>query len=226
MIGGQNKFVLGSASPRRSLLLHETGIDFRKLVSNTPEIPHPHLTRGEIAVSLAEEKAEMLKTQIRPDEILITADTIVWIDKMMLGKPKDDIEAFKILKQLNGNKHFVFTGICLIKNGKKKIFQVESKVTFCRVDDDVLKEYINIYKPLDKAGSYGAQETLRRGFNPCSSKELDFMKSIGKEDLFERTMPIENKKPIQLIDHIEGSYFNVMGLPVAELFTELNNFAG
>ena len=168
------QIILASTSPRRKQLLEILSIKFRAVDPNYEEIVQPGLGHEEQVKFLALGKAKAAAKKF-PNAIIIAADTMVSFNGKIMGKPENEKEAFKILKQLNGNKHFVFTGICLIKNGKKKIFQVESEVTFCRVDDDVIKEYINIYKPFDKAGSYGAQETLRRGFNPCSSKELDFV---------------------------------------------------
>jgi septum formation protein len=220
MIKVNKKIVLGSGSPRRKLLLKEMGIDFRVLVSDTDEIPLSHHTGGEIAVHLAEEKAEALRDKISDDELLITADTIVWKDEL-LGKPKDANEAFEMLKKLNDKEHIVYTGICLLDKNNKKSICVESKVIFKRLTEDEIKEYISLYKPFDKAGSYGAQECLPEGKNPCSEAEIKFMKNNGFDKLFENTQTSDTRKRIPIIDHIEGSYFNVMGLPIVELVEEL-----
>jgi len=220
MIRLNKKIVLGSGSPRRKQLLQEMGIDFRVLVSNTDETPLPHHSGGEIAMHLAEEKAVALRNSITEDEILITADTIVWMDSL-LGKPKDASEAYEILRKLNGREHIVYTGVCLLNNFIRKTICVESKVVFRKLPDDEIKEYIQLYKPFDKAGAYGAQESLPEGKNPCSQEEIDFMKKYDLENLFENTQTKDTRKRIPIIDHIEGSYFNVMGLPVVELVREL-----
>ena len=217
--------VLGSGSPRRKLLLKELGFNFRILTSKADEVPLPHLKREKIAEYLAEEKANSLSGQIKENEILITADTIVCLGSVMLGKPSDSLNAIEMLSLLNGRRHQVYTGICLFKNNEKKIFSVESNVVFRKLNENEIQKYIEVYKPFDKAGSYGAQESLPEGINSCSEKEIKFMKKFGFEKLFERTLPEENINRIPLIDHIEGSYFNVMGLPVVELFEELMVFS-
>ena len=224
MFDFKKKILLGSGSPRRKTLLKELGIDFRILVSETDEIPLPHLLRGDIAKYLADEKADILKNKIHADEILITADTIVWLNSSMLGKPENEDEAFRILSKLNGCMHQVYTGICLMDVNTRKTFCVESNVLFRRLTETEIREYVHLYKPFDKAGAYGAQESLAEGVNPCSEKEIKFLKKYGIENLFERTLSTEKKKRIPIIDHIDGSYFNVMGLPVVELIEELKVF--
>ncbi len=220
MINLDKKIVLGSGSPRRKQLLKEMGINFRVLISDTDETPLPHHSGGEIAMHLAEEKAEALRDKIDDDEILITADTIVWLDTM-LGKPKDENEAFEMLKRLSGRDHIVYSGVCILHRGNRKTICVDSKVIFKKLSDQQINEYVHLYKPFDKAGAYGAQETLPEGKNPCSREELDFMKENELERLFENTQTADTRKRIPIIDHIEGSYFNVMGLPVVELVREL-----
>jgi septum formation protein len=222
MIWLDKKIVLGSGSPRRKLLLQEIGLDFRVLISDTDETPLPHHSGEEIAIHLAQEKAEALKDKINENEILVTADTIVWLDELF-GKPLNEKIAFEMLKKLNGKKHIVFTGVCLLNKNFKVSFHVESSVYFKNLSDNEIKEYIQLYKPFDKAGSYGAQECLPHGINPCSDKEINFMKSYGLEKLFMNTQTIDSRKRIPLIDHIDGSYFNVMGLPIVELVDELKS---
>jgi septum formation protein len=221
MLEIKKKVLLGSGSPRRQQLLKELGINFRVLTSNTDEIPLPHLSRGNIAEYLAEEKAEALVNNLHEGELLITADTIVWLDESMLGKPADADEAFSMLSRLNGRTHQVYTAICFDDKARRKIICVRSDVAFKKVSEEDIRKYIQNYHPFDKAGSYGAQECLEEGINPCSKFEMDFLNKIGKEKLFERTLAINFKKHFPLIDHIEGSYFNVMGLPVVELVEEI-----
>ncbi len=221
MITLNKKILLGSGSPRRQILLKELGVNFRLFKSNTDEIPLPHLLRGDIASYLAEEKANALQGNIHDNEILVTADTIVCIGDQMLGKPADTNEAFDMLTKLNGKQHQVYTAVCIQDQKKRKTICVETDVTFKKLNDDELLEYIDLYKPFDKAGAYGAQECLPIGINPCSEKEKEFLKKYSIENLYERTLSTENKKRIPLIDHIDGSYFNVMGLPIVELIEEL-----
>lgn len=222
MIQINKKILLGSGSPRRKLLLTELGINFRVLKSNTPEIPPGELIRGDIARFLSEEKAIALKNEFHADEILLTADTIVWLDSSMLGKPADAKEAYLMLKLLSGRIHQVYTAFSLLEKDSMKTICVESNVQFCKLEENEIAEYIENYQPFDKAGAYGAQECFQEGINPCSEKEINFMKVYSCENLFDKTISAENKKRIQLIDYIDGSFFNVMGLPVVELVEELN----
>ncbi len=218
------KILLGSGSPRRKLLLQELGFSFRILTSKTAEIPLPHLKGGEIALYLAEEKADALLNELHEGEILITADTIVWLESTMLGKPLHAEEAFQMIKKLSGRKHEVYTGVCVCNRNKRELFCVNSEVVFKELSEIDIKHYVKAYHPMDKAGSYGAQECLPEGMNPCSEEEKLFLKKFGKEDICERSMAEIKTKRIPFIDHIEGSYFNVMGLPIVELTNVLEKF--
>ena len=215
------KLLLGSGSPRRKQLLEELGLNFRIEKSNADEIHPPGLMREEIAIRLAEEKANVLVSRLKGDEILITADTIVWLNHAMLGKPADHSEAIEMLRKLNGNTHQVYTAICLQQYENRKTISVSSQVTFRQCTDNEISAYVDFYHPYDKAGAYGAQECLPLGTDPCSKEEKDFLNSIGRSDLVEKTLSQNGKKIIPFISNIEGSYFNVMGLPVVELVSEL-----
>jgi septum formation protein len=215
------KILLGSGSPRRRQLIEALGFKYRVLQSHTEEIPTPGLRRADIALFLAEEKSDALFTQKLEDEILITADTIVCLGDIVLNKPGDEAHAFEMLSRLNGATHQVFTGVCIVNGGEKKLFAVESDVTFKQVTEVQLLQYIREYKPFDKAGSYGAQECLPAGMNPCSPKEISFLQKQGLINLFDETLASNAHNVIPLIDHIEGSYFNVMGLPIVELWEAL-----
>ena len=221
MIQLNKKLVLGSGSPRRQILFKELGLNFRTLISHTAEIPIPGLFGGKIAEYLSEEKAEALKNKIFDDEVLITADTIVWLNSSMLNKPTDSDDAFKMLSSLSGRKHQVFTGVTILNASSKKTFSVESSVVFKTLKQSEIYKYISEFQPYDKAGSYGAQECLSEGINPCSDKEIKFLNKYALDNFFERTLAPEKKKHIPMIDHIEGSYYNVMGLPIVELIEEL-----
>lgn len=221
MIQINKKLVLGSGSPRRQLLLKELGVNFRTLISDTAEIPIPGLLGGKIAEYLSDEKAESLKNKIYEDEILITADTIVWLNSSMLNKPTDSEEAYKMLSLLSGRKHQVYTGVTIMNASSKNTFSVESSVVFKTLTESEIRKYISEFQPYDKAGSYGAQECLSEGINPCSKKEIKFLNKYQLYNFFEKTLAPKKKKHIPMIDHIEGSYYNVMGLPIVELMEEL-----
>lgn len=187
------RIILGSQSPRRQFLLSELGIRFEVKVNLDQEENYPDDLRGEeIPVFLSKLKSEQLAGYIDDNTILITADTIVWLDDKVLGKPKDADDALSILKSLSGSKHTVYTGVCIKSINKEKVFSAETDVYFRELSDEEILFYIEKYKPYDKAGAYGAQEWI--GY-------------IG-------------------IEHIEGSYFNVMGLPVQKLYSELIAFIG
>jgi septum formation protein len=218
------KIVLCSASPRRQQLLKALGFEFELQVKDVDESFPAHLKSPEVAVFLAGKKAEAFSKEFQEGKIYITADTIVSLEeKEVLGKPSDAEDAFDILKKLSGNAHQVYTGVCLSSTGNKKKFTVKSNVHFRVLNDEEIKYYIQQYSPFDKAGAYGAQECLPEGMNPCSEEEKKFLESIHKPELFNETLP-QNKSHIPIISRIEGSYFNVMGLPIAELYKEILDF--
>ncbi len=184
------KILLASASPRRRELIAQLGFDVKivKAPNSEEKIPQ-ELYREDIAVHLAKEKSDLF--EITADhEILVTADTIVWLDGKVLGKPVDYSDAFQMLKLLSGKEHYVITGVCLRSNTKTVLFYAETKVKFAVLSDDEIRFYIEHDKPYDKAGAYGIQEWIGK---------------IG-------------------IEHIEGSYYNVVGLPVQRLYRELLRF--
>ncbi len=229
--------VLCSASPRRKQLLKEIGLDIEILVKDVDETFPSDLKAEEVVLFLAAKKADVFRPGFEPGKIYITADTIVWLNGFspdfstvkkkemgeVLGKPVDADDAFKILEKLSGKMHQVYTGVCLSSMNRKESFYVRSDVHFRELKDEKIKFYIEHYKPFDKAGAYGAQECLPENMNPCSEEEIKFMKSIHKNDLFERTK-MKDKKHMPIIDRINGSYFNVMGLPVVEVWEHLNRF--
>ncbi len=185
------KIILASKSPRRHYLLKELGLDFEIKTIDVDEVYPKELEAEQIALFLCELKANAFTSNDIDDKtIVITADTIVWFNNGILNKPKDYIDAVNILQKLSGNRHEVYTGVCLKSNKKQKSFFARSDVYFKNLSLDEIHWYIENYKPYDKAGAYGAQEWL--GY-------------IG-------------------IEKIEGSYFNVMGLPTQKLYDELMRF--
>lgn len=182
--------ILASKSPRRQALLKEIVPEFSIMLRDTAETYPPTLKGAQIVEHLANLKASAFDGELADNQLLITADTIVWIDDMVLGKPKDRNGAIAMLRQLSGRKHTVFTGVCLKTNQKKRVFSVATDVFFRPLDDSEITYYVDTFKPFDKAGSYGIQEWI--GY-------------VG-------------------VERIEGSYFNVMGLPVQRLYQELKKF--
>jgi Nucleotide-binding protein implicated in inhibition of septum formation len=144
----------------------------------------------EIPVFLAELKANAFREQMKNNQLVITADTIVWLDGKVLGKPKDYSDGFKMLSDLSGKKHEVVTGVCLLSKTKKIVFYIVSDVWFKNLTEEEIHYYLENYKPYDKAGAYGIQEWI--GY-------------VG-------------------VNRIEGSFFNVMGLPIQDLYEHLKNF--
>jgi septum formation protein len=216
-----SKIILGSASPRRYQLLQAVFPDVVVRVKNVDEDFPSHLVRDNIPGFLAEQKANAFKGELKENEFLVTADTIVWFDNHALNKPDDADDALSMLRKLSGNIHQVFTGVCISTSQMRKVFTVESRVEFISASDELLKEYIEQYKPFDKAGSYGAQECLPDGMNPLSTDEINFLEKINQEDLFEKSLAVKHHAKVPLIKKIEGSYFNVMGLPLVELYEVL-----
>jgi septum formation protein len=192
VIDNLNKFriILASRSPRRQQLLTELGLKFETVIKDYIEIYPEGLAGEEIAGYVSRQKALSFKNELSDNDIVITADTIVWCNNMVLGKPSDYEEAVRILEQISGNTHEVITGVTICSSFKERTFSVSTKVTFEPLSGEAIRYYVENYKPYDKAGAYGIQEWI--GIVACS--------------------------------HIEGSYFNVVGLPVQRLYMELQNF--
>lgn len=183
-------YILASKSPRRQELLRSLGMNFEVLINDGDENYPDNLKCEEIPVFLAELKAGHFTNILKENDLLITADTIVWFNGEVLGKPANQDEAIKILQKLSGHEHQVISGVCLTSILKQKSFYSVSNVRFKKLSLPEIKYYVAECKPFDKAGAYGIQEWI--GY-------------IG-------------------ITHIEGSFYNVMGLPVQQLYTEIQKF--
>ena len=188
--------VLASNSPRRKELLSGLGVNFS--VKTLPDVDEsfPDTLKGEeIPLFIARKKADAYKVlfssvnsnEVEEPLLVITADTIVWIEDEVLGKPANATEARVMLSKLSGKKHQVITGVCLTTALWQKSFAAVSEVQFSSLTEEEMDYYIHNYCPYDKAGAYGVQEWI--GF-------------IG-------------------VESIQGSYFNVMGLPIQRLYREL-----
>ena len=185
----QYNIILASGSPRRQQFLKDLNLDFTIQLKEIEEIYPPHLIGLEITDYLAELKSSVF-TNLNKNDILITSDTIVWLDNKAIGKPKDKQEAIAIFKEMSGKKHQVFTSICLKTITNTRIVNDTTDVYFKTLSDEEINYYLDNFQPYDKAGGYGIQ---------------DWIGLVG-------------------VEKIDGSYFNVMGLPVHKLYAELLKF--
>ena len=184
------KIILASQSPRRIELLNGLNIKFEVQVLDVNEDFPAQMVGVDIPMYLAEKKAKAYKHIMDEHTMIITADTIVWHEGKVLGKPVDETDARRMLRALSGKTHQVITGVCISTLQRRKVFHVISDVRFARLTEAEIEYYLHNFKPYDKAGSYGVQEWI--GF-------------VG-------------------VEHINGSYFNVMGLPVQRLYNELKRW--
>ena len=182
------KLILASNSPRRKELLAGLGVPFEVRVLQDIDEHYPEsLPVNEVARYIAKEKADAYRRIVAPDELIITADTVVIVGDEILGKPIDEADAVRMLKLLSGRTHQVTTGVCLLTAEKERCFNVTTDVTFKTLTDEEIHYYVDRYRPFDKAGAYGIQEWI--GY-------------IG-------------------VTGLNGSYYNVMGLPVQRIYQEL-----
>lgn len=184
------RLILASNSPRRKELLAGLGLEFEVRVMNGIDESYPDDLVGEdIPKYISMQKAKAYIPTLAPDEVLITSDTIVYVDGKVLGKPRDAADAYDMLSLLSGRTHEVITGVTIVESGREpRCFATTTLVTFKQLTDDEINYYITNYRPFDKAGAYGIQEWI--GY-------------IG-------------------VTKLEGSYFNVMGLPVQRIYDELH----
>ncbi|WP_445747461.1 Maf-like protein [Polaribacter sp.] len=178
--------ILASGSPRRQQFFKDLGIDFTIQVKSIDEVYPSHLQGYEITDYLADLKSKAF-TNLTENELVITSDTIVWLENKPLEKAANEQEAFEMLRKMSGKMHEVITSVSIKSANFQKLFNDTTRVFFKELTDEEIRFYIKNYEPYDKAGAYGIQEWI--GF-------------IG-------------------IEKIEGSYFNVMGLPVHKLYEEL-----
>ena len=185
------KIILASNSPRRHELLSGLDIDFEvKIIPGIDESFPETLRKEEIPVYIAKQKASAYQNQLDEKTLLITADTIVWLEGVVYNKPENEQEAKEMLRILSGKTHEVITGVCLTGLHKQQAFHVTSQVKFAELQEDEIDYYVKNYKPYDKAGAYGVQ---------------DWIGYIG-------------------VEKIDGSFYNVMGLPVRVLYTHLKEW--
>jgi septum formation protein len=185
-----HKIVLASKSPRRQELMKGLDISFEVRTMEVDESFPPALQREEIPLFLSKLKAQAFLPEMKANEVVITADTVVWVNDHVLNKPEDRDEAIAMVNELSGNQHVVYTGVTITTKDKALSFYDETKVYFEALTQEEIEYYIDKYQPYDKAGSYGVQE---------------FIGYMG-------------------INKLEGSYFNVMGLPVHQVYKKLMEF--
>lgn len=191
MIDCKYKIILGSASPRRKELLAGLGLAFTVDPRNGGDESYdPRAQKETIPLHIATAKSRNFHRPLEDDEMLITADTMVFCGDTIMGKPSGRDEAFSMLRMLSGRTHTVTTGVFIRTNAREKGFHCTSEVTFKTLDDREIAYYIDNYAPYDKAGAYGIQEWI--GYAGITG--------------------------------ISGSYYNIMGLPVQRLYSELLNF--
>jgi len=153
--------ILGSQSPRRRELLAGLDIPFLTVSIDADEHYPSSLTKGDIPLFIAREKARAYQSQLQSDDLLITADTIVWSDGQVLGKPQNASDACRMLRILSGKTHQVYTAVCFTTNtGEVHSLVDKTDVTFRDISEEEIMHYVTKYKPLDKAGAYGVQEWI------------------------------------------------------------------
>ena len=181
------KLILASASPRRQQLMKDAGFTFEVRLKNVEEKYPQELHLENVPEYLSKVKASAFREELKADEVLITADTVVCIHDRILGKPADRKEAISMLQKLSGNRHLVVTGVSVTTRTEQLSFSSRTDVFFKHLSNEEIEFYVDTYKPFDKAGAYGIQEWI--GY-------------IGNE-------------------RIEGSFYNVMGLPIQKLYETL-----
>lgn len=181
------KLILASASPRRQQLMKDAGFTFEVRLKNVEEKYPQEFHLENVPEYLSKVKASAFREELKADEVLITADTVVCIHDRILGKPAGRKEAISMLQELSGNRHLVVTGVSVTTRTEQLSFSSRTDVFFKHLSNEEIEFYVDTYKPFDKAGAYGIQEWI--GY-------------IG-------------------IERIEGSFYNVMGLPIQKLYETL-----
>ena len=181
------KIILGSGSPRRQAFFEEMGFPFQKKVLPVEETFPSGLSGIEIAHHIVKQKATAFEKKIQANQLVITADTVVWHKNQSLGKPKDKEEAKHMLKTLSGSTHQVITAVGFLTLHSWESLHALSEVTFKKLSSEEIHEYVNTGSPMDKAGAYGIQDS----FGTLS------------------------------ITEIRGSYSNIIGLPVPQVYEKM-----
>ena len=185
------RLLLASQSPRRRELMTGCGLPYELAPKYDCEEIYPEdLPAEEVPLYLSRLKSETYPAPLAPNDILLTADTVVVLDNEVLGKPHGRDDALRMLGKLSGRRHTVVSGVTLRTAQRMHSFEVRTSVWFRTLTAEEIEHYIDTYRPFDKAGSYGIQEWV--GY--------------------------------AAIERIEGSFYNVMGLPIQKVYTELDKF--
>ena len=180
MLGNLDKYqiILASNSPRRKELMSGLGVDY--VVRTLPDVDESYpadLAGAAIPEYISRKKADAYRSIMQPGELLITADTIVWLDGKVLGKPEGREGAVEMLRSLSGKSHQVFTGVCLTTTEWQKSFTAASDVEFDVLSEEEIRYYVDKYQPMDKAGAYGVQEWI--GYIGVKSTSGSFYNIMG-----------------------------------------------
>ncbi len=187
------RLLLASHSPRRQELLRECGLDYTLVTKYDVEEIYPaDMEAEQVAGFLSKLKSDAYPDELLEGDILLTADTTVVMEGRVFGKPADRAEAIEMIAELSGRSHTVITGVTIRSRGSLKQFATHTHVWFRELSREEIEYYVDNFKPMDKAGSYGIQEWI--GF--------------------------------VAIEKIDGSFYNVMGLPIQRLYVELDKFIG
>lgn len=180
--------ILASGSPRRQQFFKEMDLQYSIRLKEIEEIYPEHLQAEEITNFLAKLKANAFENELEENDVLVTSDTIVWLNGKALGKPKNYNDAFQMLQQLANQTHEVITSVCLKSIDKTDVFHCVTKVTFSNLSDEAIRYYLEHYKPFDKAGSYGIQDWI--GLVGISKIEGSYTNVVGlpTEMLFQKLM--------------------------------------
>lgn len=152
----ERKLILASASPSRKMLLEQAGLDFEVVVSGVDETVPPDYTPAQTVEALAQRKGQAVQA-LRPEAPIIAADSVVSIDGLILGKPKDDEAAKATLRRLSGRTHELITGVCLLINGRMDLFHQVTQVTFYPLTEEEIAEYVALGESRGRAGAYGIE---------------------------------------------------------------------
>jgi septum formation protein len=182
-----HRIILASGSPRRQELFGGLDLSYVVMTKDTPEVYPDHLVRDQITTLLARTKAEAFRPELEPQDVLVTADTIVWFQDRALEKPRERAEAIRMLQALSGDIHEVISTVCITTHRDQIMHTEVTEVHFNQLTNEEITHYVDNYQPYDKAGAYGIQEWL--GY-------------VG-------------------VSKLVGCYYNVMGLPVKNLYEEL-----
>ncbi|GAB5539949.1 MAG: Maf-like protein [Salibacteraceae bacterium] len=173
----KKRFVLGSQSPRRQNMFAQLGLNYIIRPMPIDESFDSSLKADEIPMYLAQQKAVPQLDLLQSDDILVTADTVVWINDHALNKPEDLYEARAMLKEISGAVHEVYTGVCLTSPNAQHTFAEGTEVHFNELADIEIEYYLDRFAPLDKAGAYGIQEFI--GYIGIQKVVGDFYNVVG-----------------------------------------------